>query len=191
MNLGQRRLLAVLLIALFAVLAAVRSTGAHRVGGDFLRYHRAGRVVATGDAAHLYDMDWIGGQRVYAKERAEDLAARGPKAADAFEEMEFKYDPSFAVLMAPLGALHPRTAWTIWAAWNGLLLGITFAAAFSLAGLRWPWTVIPLLVLAQATNSNLLLGQVNPTAIAAATVACWLLARSSDLRADLCAGAAA
>lgn len=200
----------VLLVLACAVGGGLRAslTG---VGGDFLRYHRAGRLVATGNSDRIYDPEWLRDQRVYAEERAADRAARGDQADD-YEEAEFKYLPATAVLMAPFGALHPRTGWILWGAWNGALIAVTFAAAWSFATQRaedladpapdgdgpprppgpgfrlsWRWMLLPAIVLFRAANNNHNLGQLNPSAIAPATVAIWALSRRRDASAGVLA----
>jgi hypothetical protein len=89
--------------------------------------------------------------------------------------------------MAPFGALAPRTGWTLWGGWNALMVGLTFAAAWSLARLPWKWSLLPFLVLAHKVNSNINLGQINPTAICAATVAMWFAARGRGVAAGVTA----
>lgn len=179
----------IVLVLSLAVLCGARVALKRAVGGDFLRYHRAGRLVATGNADRIYDTTWLAEQRVYAAERAADLAARGDDADD-FQEYEFKYAPALAVLMAPFGALHPRLAWVLWGAWNGALLGLTLAAAFDFAarGGGWRWMLLPAIVLARSQADNVALGQVNLSAIGPATVALWAIDRGRD---GLAAGAAA
>lgn len=184
-----RRLTLVFVILLVAI-SLVRATASRKVGGDFLRYHRAGRLVATGREDLIYDETALRKQIVYAEERAAERAERGDRA-DRLEEMEFKYDPSFAVFMAPFGALPPRTGWTLWGGWNALMVGLTFAAAWSLARLPWKWSLLPLLVLAHKVNANINLGQINPTAICAATVAMWFAARPSGAAPGVAAGVTA
>ncbi len=184
------RRLALVFVILLVVISLARASASRKVGGDFLRYHRAGRLVATGREDLIYDATALRKQVVYAEERAAERAERGEKA-DRLEEMEFKYDPSFAVFMAPFGALPPRTGWTLWGGWNALMVGLTFAAAWSLARLPWKWSLLPFLVLAHKVNSNINLGQINPTAICAATVAMWFAARPSANWSGVAAGVTA
>ena len=64
--------------------------------------HRAGRIVATGNADRLYERE----------PRFKVYDDPGLK------EMQFRYLPAFAVLMTPLGALPVKAAEAIWAVWN-------------------------------------------------------------------------
>lgn len=173
-----------LVILAFALIGGFRASASRHVGGDFLRYHRAGRLVATGRAELLYDKAYLRRAEVYAAEREADLAVRGAKADD-FPEMEFKYDPALAVLLAPFGALPPRAGWVAWGAWNGAMIAITFLAAWAVCrrmapGASWAWALAPVAVLLHKANSNHNLGQLNPSAIAPATVAAWLFLRGAE-----------
>ena len=49
----MRRLLPLLLVLLAAGVGAMRAGAMKQVPGDFLRYHRAGRLVVTGRAERL------------------------------------------------------------------------------------------------------------------------------------------
>ncbi len=184
----RERWVPVLIVLLLALVGAARGAAARHVPGDFLRYHRAGRLVATGRADRLYDVRYQRGQHVYAEERAADRLERGDDADD-YEELEWKYLPATAVLLAPLGALHPRTGTILWGLWNGFLIGITFVAAwrFAAPGLSAKWMALPCLALLHAANDNMNLGQMNPSAIAPATVAVVLLAARRDAAAGLVA----
>ncbi len=184
----SRRRIALIIVLVFASVAAFRSTFSRDVPGDFLRYHRAGRLVATGKADKLYDKQYLRGQHVYAEERAEELRTEG-EDADDLHEKNFKYLPATAVLIAPFGALHPRSGSVLWTFWNGLLIATMFVACWRAAagGLKWTWALIPLLVLLRVANDNLQLGQLNPTAIASATLAVLLLSRGWDKSAGLLA----
>lgn len=192
----RRAWLLVLAITLFGAVRAALTT---EVRWDFLRYHRAGRLVATGRADLLYDQEFLETQQVYAAERSADQARRG-EDADRLRELEFKYLPALAVMMAPLGALHPRTAFVLWGAWNGFLISVTFLVCWRYvargASGRWMW--LPCLVLGHVANDNSNLGQLNPSAIAPATLGLAALAygrvvaggrvrgrRSADVRAGL------
>ncbi|MCE9637933.1 MAG: DUF2029 domain-containing protein [Planctomycetes bacterium] len=175
-------------------MGGLRAAFSKNVGGDFLRYHRAGRLVATGNADHLYDVTWLREQRVYREEREASRAAveasGSTEKPERYFEEEFKYLPATAVLLAPVGALHPRTGWIVWGAWNGALIAIAFAAAWSFAarGASWRWALIPLVLLLRAANDNANLGQLNPSAIAPAMVALWALDRGRDRTAGALAG---
>lgn len=186
-----RRWAPLLVVLAFAAVCALRASASRKVGGDFLRYHRAGRLVVTGDADRLYDVGLLRAQSVYAEERAIEAAAAAAagRSADPFPEREFKYLPATAVLMAPFGALHPRTGWVLWGAWNGLLVGLTFLAAWRVCaqGVATKWFAAVAVVLLHAANDNLNLGQLNPSAIAPATLAIWALAAGRDRAAGLLA----
>ena len=174
-----------LVLALAAVSGAPPALQSAEVPGDFLRYHRAGRLVATGRAAGLYDTELLAAQQVYAAERADERTRHGD-AADPYQEHEFKYAPAMAVLMAPLGTLHPRTANVLWSVWNALLLAGLVLAAWRLAfadDVHGVWLVPPLVVLARTLNDNHNLGQLNPSAIVPAVLGLVLLARRRDVAA--------
>lgn len=173
----MKRLLPLLIVLLAAGIGALRATAMRQVPGDFLRYHRAGRLVATGRAERLYDMQFLASQAVYADEREE--------GGDRLTEYEFKYAPALAVMMAPLGALPPRTANVIWCAWNTALMAGMFLALWRwcAAGLPAPWMLwmlVPLVVLVRPVLDNVNNGQVNPAAIVPATIGAWLLSRGRD-----------
>ncbi len=179
----SRRTLAAVLVVLAAALVGALRSSATELPGDFLRYHRAGRMVVRGDAAHLYDVQWLRAQRVYAEERAAEKAERGADA-DPYAEYEFKYVPAMACLMAPLGALHPRTAVVLWGAWNAALLALLVIASWRAAALLdvpRVWLLVPLAVLARSINDNQNLGQLNPSAIVPATLGLLLVARRRDV----------
>lgn len=165
----------------FAVFGGVRAWFSHGIGGDFLRYHRAGRMVVTGRADLLYDEAFLARQQVYAEERR-SAPADADGWRETFPEAEYKYLPATAVMLAPLGALHPRLAWALWGSWNATLIVLTFAAAWDLAarGSPWTWALLPLVILVREAVQNQNLGQLNPSAIAPATLAVWALDRGRD-----------
>ncbi len=176
----SRRVVTLLVLALAALFGVLRANRSHDVPGDFLRYHRAGRLVATGQAERIYDVALLAEQSVYAAERSEEATERGDDADD-YVEAEFKYAPAMAVLMAPLGALHPRTANLLWSAWNAALLAGLVLVAWRLVatgGVRGTWLLIPLVVLWRTLNDNHNLGQLNPSAIVPAALGLVLLSRS-------------
>jgi hypothetical protein len=181
-----RRLAAVLIVVAAALAGAVRGMNAKTVPGDFLRYHRAGRLVWTGRAELVYDEEFLAQQSVYAAERE-------PGGEDDLKEMEFKYAPATAVLMAPLGALSPRTASAIWMAWNTALIAAMLVAVWGWcgAGLSPWWMAVPLAELVRTMQSNLTLGQLNPSAIVPATIGMALLARGRDRAAGALVGVGA
>ena len=178
-----------LLVLAVAAASGWRASHSGNVGGDFLRCHRAGRLVATGRAEEIYRTELLRAQSVYAEERAADRTARGEEA-DPLPEQEFEYLPATAVLLAPLGAMHPRDAWIVWSGWNGLMIGLTFLAAWRVASQVTParWFLVVALALLHAANENLQLGQLDPTAIAAATLSIQAFSRGRDAAAGLLAG---
>jgi hypothetical protein len=166
-----RRLLPLLIVLLAAGIGAARGVGMKQVPGDFLRYHRAGRMVVTGQAGLLYDPQYLETQAVYAAERL--------PGGDSLIEREFKYAPGLAILMAPLGALPPHAANVIWCAWNTALMAAMFLVLWRwcAGGLSAWWMLVPLVVLLRPVLDNISLGQLNPSAIVPATVGVWWLAR--------------
>ncbi len=184
---SRQRVAALVVVLLVVLVSVVRAT--RDVPGDFLRYHRAGRLVATGRAELLYDVKYLRGQHVYAAERREEAATRGRDAED-YVEHEWKYAPAAAVMMAPLGVLHPRPAAIVWAAWNGFLVAVLFLAcwrACSGGASAW-WMLAPCIALARPAQDNVQLGQVNLSAIVPATVALLVLAHGRNLLAGALAG---
>jgi hypothetical protein len=168
------RRLALLIILLAAAFGAYRGAVSSSVSGDFLRYHRAGRLVATGRADLVYDHALLDAQGVYADERV--------PGGDKLYEREFKYAPALAVMMAPLGAMPPRAANIVWDAWNQALVAAMIVALWSWCGdgvSKW-WALVPIVALIRPLDSNVRLGQINLTAIVPATVGVWLLARGRD-----------
>jgi hypothetical protein len=176
------RVIALLIIVLAALSGVVREVDSRRVPRDFLRYHRAGRLVWTGRADLLYDEAYCKGQHVYAAERV--------PGGDPLEELEWKYAPATAVLMAPLGALHPKTAGIVWAAWNAGLIAAMFlvVAGWCASGASLWWTLVPLVILGRTIIGNVGLGQINPSAIVPATVGVIFLARGRDRAAGALVG---
>lgn len=172
----------VIIVLLAAVLGALRGAAMRQVPGDFLRYHRAGRLVATGRADLIYDAAFLRRQEVYAAERT--------KGGDPLFEEEFKYGPATAVLMAPLGALPVRPANAIWSAWNAGLIAWMFVACWQLCGASvsaW-FVLVPIVVCLRLIGSNVSLGQINPCAIVPATLGMVWLARRRDTAAGVAIG---
>ncbi len=104
-----RRIAPLLAVLVATILGAVQMGLYRGVPGDLRRYHRAGRMVVTGDSVRFYDEAYLAGNHVYEEERREDRERRGDRA-DPFPEREFKYLPATAVLMAPLGTMKLWTA---------------------------------------------------------------------------------
>jgi hypothetical protein len=178
----MKRFVPVLIVLLAAAVGALRAGMASRVAGDFLRYHRAGRLVATGRADLVYDAKFLAEKSVYADERV--------PGGDDLAEKEFKYSPALAVMMAPLGALSPRAASVIWGAWNEALLAAMLVVLWSWCGdgiSPW-WAFVPLVVLWRQLDGNVRLGQINLTAIVPATIGAWILSRGKDRAAGALVG---
>jgi hypothetical protein len=135
--------LVVTLLCCAGAAAGAASMAVYRgVPGDFARYHRAGRLVATGNADLLYDAEHLAARRVYAEERASESPEVRP-GKEAFPEEEFKYLPATAVLMAPLGSMRLYPAKVVWGAWNGFLIGLLFATCWrACAGGRSGWLLL-------------------------------------------------
>lgn len=170
----MKRFLPLLIVIAAALLGGARAAAMRDVPGDFLRYHRAGRLVVDGLSDKLYDEDYLKGRSAYADERVE--------GGDELDEKEFKYSPAFAVAMAPLGALSARTANVLWGAWNAALLAALFVAAWTWcgAGVSAWWLVVPAVVLLRIVTKNFNNGQVNPSAIAPSVVGLWAVSRGRD-----------
>ena len=66
----RRLVLGAAIVAFVAIACGARAWAGHKVRNDFLRYHRGGRLVATGRADLLYDPEYLAGQHVYEVERA-------------------------------------------------------------------------------------------------------------------------
>jgi len=154
---------ALLVLALMLV-SALREVRTDSVAADFLSYHRAGRLVATGNSEQLYDPTYLEGQHVY-----EEARAASPDVD--LTEREFEYMPATAVLMAPLGFLDPALAKALWAAWNALAVAVIFLAAWKLCGGQssGQWMALPMLALLTTVGHNIDLGLLNPTVIACVT----------------------
>jgi hypothetical protein len=168
-----RRFLPLLVVLAAALFGAGRAAMMRDVPGDFLRYHRAGRLVADGLAEKLYDQEFLEGRNAYAGERVAD---------GDLDEKEFKYAPALAVAMAPLGALPARTANVLWSAWNAALMAGLFVVAWKWCGggVRAWWLLVPLVVLLRVVTKNFNTGQVNPSAIVPAAVGLWAVSRGRD-----------
>ncbi len=174
---GPRARVAFLIVAgaLLAGGVAVRTLSSRNVAGDFLRYHRAGRIVVRGEADHLYDR------------RPLFDAYPDPR----FRERNFRYLPAFAVLMAPLGLLPPRAAGTLWALGNAaafvLILWVSFRLCRRL-GARRTLFWVPVLFALRYGWDNLSLGQVNPLVILCALAGIHLVEKGRDAAGGLLTG---
>jgi hypothetical protein len=169
-----KRLLPLLVVLVAAVAGALRGADKSVVSTDFLRYHRAGRLVLQGRADRIYDTEFLAEQSVYAAERE--------PGGDPLPEYEFKYAPALAVMMAPLSALPPRAASVVWTAGIAAAVAWMFVVAWRWCGERVSagWLVLPLLVLARPVSSNVQLGQLNAFAIVPATIGLVLVARGRE-----------
>ncbi len=170
----MRRLLPLLLIVVVAAVAALRGAAVASVPTDFLRYHRAGRLVSQGRADLIYDARFLETQTEYAEDRE--------PGGDTLRESEFKYAPALAVMMAPLAQLRPRPASVLWEAGIAALV-----AGMVIVAWRWCredvsawWLLLPLVVLARPIRDNVALAQLNVFALAPATIGLALVARGRD-----------
>jgi glycosyl transferase family 87 len=169
-----RRHLPLILVLLAALAGALRGVHRTTVSTDFLRYHRAGRLVLQGRADLIYDAAFLAEQSVYAAEREPD--------GDPLREYEFKYAPALAVMMAPLSALPPRAASVLWLAGIAACIAWMFVVAWRWCGdgLSAWGIVLPLVVLARPVSDNVQLGQLNAFSIVPAAVGLAFVARGRE-----------
>ena len=170
----MKRFLPLLIVVVAALLGALRGADRSQISTDFLRYHRAGRLVLTGRADLIYDAAFLAEQSVYARDRE--------PGGDPLREFEFKYAPAFAVMMAPLAALPPRAASVLWMAGIAASIAWMFVVLWRWCGQgisAW-WLALPLLVLARPVWSNVQLAQVNAYSLVPATVGLVFVARGRD-----------
>jgi lipid-A-disaccharide synthase-like uncharacterized protein len=152
----RRRFGVALGIGILVVAMSAKVLTSKRPAGDFLRYHRAGRIVATGNSDRLYERE----------PRFQVYDDPGLK------EMQFRYLPAFAVLMAPLGALPVKAAESVWAVWNALAWIATLVVGWRFVrryGVRPAWMWLPFLLTVRFGWDNINLGQINPTIVLCAT----------------------
>jgi hypothetical protein len=83
------------------------------IGGDFIAFYTAGRLVVTGEAAHLYDHD-----RVVALQH-EILNGRAPGFYDAFRN-----PPFFVLPFVPITAFDLLPGFAVWFLVSCLCLGL-------------------------------------------------------------------
>jgi hypothetical protein len=122
----HRRLLIVAILAL-CLLRGVQTIVAASalglpglVGGDFIAYETAGRIVDQGDVRRLYDLD------VQQHVGAAIEAAAGVPAGQQFR-LAFDNPPPVALLLAPLAALPPAVGLAVWTLLNiGCTLGVAW-----------------------------------------------------------------
>lgn len=170
----MNRHLALIVVLVAALAGGLRGAFRTAVSTDFLRYHRAGRLVLSGRAELIYDAAFLAEQSVYADERR--------PGGDPLREYEFKYAPALAVMMAPLAALPPRAASVVWLAGIAALTAWMFCVAWRWCGegvSRW-WLLVPLVILARPVGDNVALAQLNVFSLAPATIGLAMLARGRD-----------
>ncbi len=155
-----------------------------RPAGDFLRYARAGALVARGEERLLYDETVIRENVVW-----------GDRSR--FPENRYRYSPGLAVVMAPVGALPPDTAWIAWSALCAGLTALGVGLAADLAHRRLapgapPWipAAAALLPLVHLYVENVKLGQMNCFAFSLSMAALWALHGGKDRAAGLLAAGA-
>src|SRR5438552_2067064 len=73
------------------------------IGGDFIAFYTAGRIVLSGEAAHVYDHDRV----VAVQDQA--LGGRAPGFYDAFRN-----PPFFVLPFVPLAALDLLPGYAVW-----------------------------------------------------------------------------
>lgn len=153
--------------------------------GDFLRYGRAATLVWRGEGELLYDTG----------ARARSAVWGDPVR---LPEKRYRYAPGLAVVLAPLGALAPATAWTLWSALCAALVaaGAGLAVALALrrlpeAGPAWLPLAAAVVPLVHLYTENVKLGQMNCLAFALSVGALWALDRGRDRAAGLLAAGAA
>ena len=174
----SRRIAIVLLAVLAGGFLTARTLRTDEVAGDFLRYHRAGRMVLMGEGTHLYDRHPL--FDVYPDDR--------------HVERPFRYLPAFAVVMAPVALLEPKAAEVVWALWNALNYALILLLSWRLCrglGGRAVWMWIPLFLTIRFGWGNLNLGQINPTVVMLAMTGVWLAETDRPLRGGALAGLAA
>jgi hypothetical protein len=169
-----RRFLPLILVLAAAVAGALHAAFRTSVSTDFLRYHRAGRLVLEGRADLIYDAAFLAEQSVYAGDRV--------PGGDKLNEYEFKYAPALAVMMAPLAPLPPRPASVLWDAGIAALIATMFAVGWRWCAERvspW-WILLPLVVLVRPIRNNVALGQLNAYSLVPATIGLAFVARGRE-----------
>jgi hypothetical protein len=171
--------------AVAAAAAGFLAARAREPGLDFLRYQRAGTLVARGEGALLYDEEALAASKAWGD-------------PGGLPERRFRYPPAAAVVAAPLGGLPPRDAWPLWAAACAGLAAAGAGAAAVLAsrrltGGRHPWlpaaaAVLPLLPVLLADVAE---GQMAAVVFGLALLSALALDRGRDRTAGVLAGLAA
>lgn len=108
------------------------------IGGDYIAFHAAGRLVLDGHADRLYDPDWV--------VRTQDalLGGRVPGFYDAFRN-----PPFFALVFVPLAPLPLPGGVAVWTALSLGCLGLALRLLLEdVPSLRPRWRGLLLLVLA-------------------------------------------
>jgi|GEM_PF-2565638 hypothetical protein len=117
MVLSVRRVLvaAILLVALLrgvqTVVAAAALGLPGLVGGDFIAYETAGRIVDQGAVRRLYDLD-------LQQQVGKAIEVAGGVPADQYFRLAFDNPPLVALLFAPLALLPPALGLAIWTIFN-------------------------------------------------------------------------
>jgi hypothetical protein len=182
MHLYPRVILAAIVagVVLAAALGGGASTLTGRLGGDFPAFYAAGRLVAHGEAARLYD--W------HAQANAEADLFPGARAT---RFLAFAYPPYVALLYRPFAALPYRLAYVL----HTLAMGVAlFAAAWSIGRLlprvrRYAFEGFCLSVAFLPMFIALCGGQSTPLLALALSSALVASARGRDLLAGACLGA--
>ncbi|MDQ3811897.1 MAG: DUF2029 domain-containing protein, partial [Chloroflexota bacterium] len=107
------------------------------IGGDYIAFHAAGRLVLSGEGARLYE------RAAVAAVQDNLLQGQRPGFYDAFRN-----PPFFALLFAPLSALDLLSGYAVWTVLSVAALGV--AVALLVAGepaLRARWRGVAILVL--------------------------------------------
>jgi hypothetical protein len=151
-------------------------------GLDFLRYDRAGALVARGDGAKIYDPISVARSEVWGDR-------------ERLPERSFRYPPCVAVLFAPLGEMEPRTAWQLWRTGCVLLVvagvGAAVAAALTRERGALPAFLVVLLAFTPMYVANVAEGQMNLLVFGLLAGAAFAFSRGRDRTAGALAGAAA
>jgi hypothetical protein len=166
--------------ALALLLGSGTRTWTGRLGGDFPAFYAAGRILAHGEAARLYDWQ--------AQARAQTDLFPGKNGS---EFLAFAYPPYVALLYVPLAALPYRVAYVLHTL---AMVAALFAAAWLLAGVsprvrRYAFEGFCMSVAFVPMFIALYGGQLTPLLVLALSAALLASARGHDLIAGICLGA--
>lgn len=171
-------------LAIGFVLAFMLGSGARtwtgRLGGDFPAFYAAGRIVAHGDAARLYDWD------VQAQAQSDLFPGK-----NGSQFLAFAYPPYVALLYRPLAALPYRVAYLLHTL---LMAAALLAAAWSLGGVsprvrRYAFEGFCMSVAFVPMFIALCGGQLTPLLVLVLSCALLASTRGHDLLAGVCLGA--